>query len=174
MNRLGNFQGPSRSNSKSILVPGAPQSLIADQPNRLAKAVKSAFVNFGIVACARALPGSSCAATILRYHSISASGDYRSPTIAISPELFEMQMSFLARKYVVFTLDELLKRWEDCDLPRNSVAITFDDGYLDNAQVAFPILARYGLPATFFVTSDPVLGKSAFWVGWLHRAVATA
>ncbi|KAB0265177.1 polysaccharide deacetylase family protein [Microvirga brassicacearum] len=146
----------------------------AAPPSRLAQAVKSAFVNLGVVACARALPSSQCTATILRYHSVSASGDYRSPTIAISPELFETQMSFLARNYVVFTLDELLKRLEERDLPRNSVAITFDDGYLDNAKVAFPILARYGLPATFFVTSDPVLGKGAFWVGWLYRAVATA
>jgi peptidoglycan/xylan/chitin deacetylase (PgdA/CDA1 family) len=136
--------------------------------------VKSAIVRLGIVAVARALPTSECRATVLRYHSVSASGDYRSPTIAVSAEDFESQMSFLARHYIVFTLDELLQRLEKSDLPRNSVAITFDDGYLDNATEALPILVRYGLPATFFVTSDAVLGKGAFWVGWLYRAVAMA
>ncbi len=54
------------------------------------------------------------------------------------------------------------------------MAITFDDGYLDNVEFALPILQRYCLPATFFVTSDAVLGRGAFWVGWLHQVIATA
>lgn len=154
--------------------PGQKEEAHYAKQRQLARAVKSIFVRLGIVAAARALPSAGCNATILRYHSVSASGDYRSPTIAVSPDSFESQMSFLARHYNVFPLDELLTRIEQNDLPRNSVAITFDDGYLDNATVALPILARYGLPATFFVTSDAVLGKGAFWVGWLYRAVATA
>lgn len=154
--------------------PGRKTDIRSTRQRQMARTVKSLFVRFGIVAAARALPPSVCSATILRYHSVSASGDYRSPTIAVSPDSFESQMSFLARHYNVLSLDDLLKRLEQNDLPRNSVAITFDDGYLDNAAAALPILARYGLPATFFVTSDAVLGKGAFWVGWLYRAVATA
>lgn len=155
-------------------VPGGKEDIRSTRQRRFTRAVKSMFVRLGIVAAARALPASGCSATILRYHSVSASGDYRSPTIAVSPDGFESQMSFLARHYNVLSLDDLLTRLEQKDLPRNSVAITFDDGYLDNATEALPILARYGLPATFFVTSDAVLGKGAFWVGWLYRAVATS
>ncbi|WP_166802307.1 polysaccharide deacetylase family protein [Microvirga pakistanensis] len=83
-------------------------------------------------------------------------------------------MEFLSRHYNVLTLDDMVSRLEVGNLPPKAVAITFDDGYRDNATEALPILVRYNLPATFFVTSDAVLGKSAFWTGWLHRAVFSA
>jgi hypothetical protein len=38
-------------------------------------------------------------------------------------------------------------------LPPRSLSITFDDGYRDNAEVALPLLARYGIPATFFIST---------------------
>lgn len=132
---------------------------------------KSILVRSGIVTIAREWPRAACSATILRYHSVSAASDYCSPTIAVSPELFEKQMEYLSRHYKVFSLDDLVLGFESRDLPHKSVAITFDDGYADNATAALPVLARYKLPATFFVTSDSVLGKGAFWVGWLYRAV---
>ncbi|SCY57283.1 Polysaccharide deacetylase [Microvirga guangxiensis] len=135
---------------------------------------KSILVRFGIVGLARQWPSSQRQATILRYHSVSSAGDYRSPTISVHPEMFRRQMEFLSRHYDVLTLDELVSGLETGSLPPKAVAITFDDGYKDNATEALPILARYNLPATFFVTSDAVLGKSAFWTGWLHRAVSSA
>jgi peptidoglycan/xylan/chitin deacetylase (PgdA/CDA1 family) len=49
---------------------------------------------------------------------------------------------------------------------RPCVAITFDDGYADNAEVAAPALIERGLPATFFVTSDGFLSGREFW--WDH------
>ncbi|MBF9197544.1 polysaccharide deacetylase family protein [Microvirga terrestris] len=146
----------------------------APSKSTFSHAVKKVLVRSGVVALARRMPAPEECATILRYHSVSASANYCSPTIAVSPELFERQMSFLARNYIVFPLGELLTRFARRELPKGSVAITFDDGYLDNATEALPILARYGLTATFFVTSDSVLGKGGFWVGWLYRAVATA
>jgi peptidoglycan/xylan/chitin deacetylase (PgdA/CDA1 family) len=103
---------------------------------------------------------------------VSDEGDYRSPTIALSPSAFDRQMAYLAKHYNVLPLSKLLTRVLDDDIPRNGVAITFDDGYLDNIEFALPILQRHGLTATFFVTSDAVLGRSAFWVGWLYQAIA--
>jgi peptidoglycan/xylan/chitin deacetylase (PgdA/CDA1 family) len=138
------------------------------------RAGKSTLVRSGIVKLARSWPSTQRQATILRYHSVSSSGDYRSPTISVQPEMFRRQMEFLSRHYNVLALDQLIDLLEAGDLPPRTVAITFDDGYQDNATEALPILARYKLPATFFVTSDAVLGKGAFWTGWLHRAVFTA
>jgi peptidoglycan/xylan/chitin deacetylase (PgdA/CDA1 family) len=49
------------------------------------------------------------------------------------------------------------------------VALTFDDGYLDNATVAAPMLRHAGLPATFFLVPEFLGGKSRPWweeLGW--------
>lgn len=145
-----------------------------DRIRAVTRAAKGILVRSGIVHLARRWSGPQRHATILRYHSVSSSGDYRSPTISVHPEMFRRQMEFLSRHYRVLSLGETVRGLETGDLPSKAVAITFDDGYRDNATEALPILVRYNLPATFFVTSDAVLGKSAFWTGWLHRAVFSA
>jgi peptidoglycan/xylan/chitin deacetylase (PgdA/CDA1 family) len=134
---------------------------------------KRALLASGVVGLARATTGAPTCTTILRYHSVSEEGSYRSPTIAVSPAEFERQMAYLAKHYNVLPLGDLISSTLCDNMPRNGVAITFDDGYLDNVEFALPILLRYHLPATFFVTSDAVLGHGAFWVGWLHQNIVT-
>jgi len=51
------------------------------------------------------------------------------------------------------TLGDAAARLGRGELPPRAIVITFDDGYADNAEVALPILKRYGLPATFFVST---------------------
>jgi len=53
----------------------------------------------------------------------------------------------------VLPLDEAVLRLGRRELPERAMTITFDDGYADNHAVALPILARYGLPATFFIAT---------------------
>lgn len=67
----------------------------------------------------------------------------------ISPERFESQLRWLARWRRVVSLEETLR----AAAPRNLVAITFDDGYRDNLTVALPLLERFQLPMTLFVTA---------------------
>lgn len=107
-------------------------------------------------------------AVILTYHSVSdptkENEIYRSPDIATSPALFARQMSYLREHYSVVPLAELV----DClrsgrGFPAKAVAITFDDGYKDNHDVALPILKRFGFPATVFVTTDAIGDGWAFW-----------
>lgn len=163
---------PRRQQQDRNLAPrGRPASAVA-VIKRLAKQVLLTSGSVNLVRAASSGPPTF--ATILRYHSVSEDGDYRSPTIAVSPSAFDRQMGYLAKHYSVLPLGELLSRVVAGEIPRNAVAITFDDGYRDNVEIALPILRSHGLTATFFVTSDAVLGQGAFWVGWLWQAVATA
>lgn len=66
--------------------------------------------------------------------------------IDISRERFEQQLRWLSRWRRVVSLEETLAK-------RRGVAITFDDGFRDNLTVALPLLEKYNLPMTLFVTA---------------------
>jgi len=94
---------------------------------------------------------------ILMYHQVLPDPDPRYK-LAVSVRSFERQMEFLHdRHYNVITVEELagiLKKKQP--VPKHSVAITFDDGYIDNYVYAFPILKKYGLKATMFIITNEV------------------
>lgn len=141
---------------------------------RLGAAAKWVFFHSGLVAVARMLGRNGSTLPILRYHSVSAGASYCSPTIAVTPDAFRTQMAYLAAKYRVVSLDEAVGYLDqDRPFPARTTAITFDDGYLDNFESAFPILSAYGLTATFYVATGPILGRESFWVGWLFEAITT-
>lgn len=66
---------------------------------------------------------------------------------------FDAQMSYIAKNYHVLPLHELIEGLKENKLPSRAVAVTFDDGYENNASLAFPTLQKYNIPATFFVTT---------------------
>ena len=73
---------------------------------------------------------------------------------------FDMQLSILKKFFRVMRLTDALALLREKNLPDRAVAITFDDGYSDNATVALPILRKYGLSATFFIATDYVDGSN--------------
>ncbi|MFK7804139.1 MAG: polysaccharide deacetylase family protein [Anaerolineae bacterium] len=103
---------------------------------------------------------------ILLYHQITAERDADDPfRLSVSPQNFEQQMSYLAKKnYRCVSLTEALRlRAEGAD-GRKTFAITFDDGYLDNYEVAFPILKKHGFFCTIFIVTEFV-GRTLAWPG---------
>lgn len=105
--------------------------------------------------------------TILMYHSVASEPEARwiDPRYRISPRDFERQMTFLARSRRVVSLSALVDALEAGTAPPvGTVAITFDDGYLDNLTVAFPLLERLGLPATIFLATGYVSRGENQWV----------
>jgi len=84
-------------------------------------------------------------------------------SIAVSPDNFEQHLKMLQKTGNVVPLDLLAEGINSHSMPRNSIAITFDDGYNDNFTVARPLLEKYNLPATFFITSGNLGGKKEFW-----------
>ena len=62
-------------------------------------------------------------------------------------------MSMVARSFQVVPLDQAARQLTAGELPSRALAITFDDGYADNLEVAMPILRGLGLTATVFVST---------------------
>ena len=109
---------------------------------------------------------------ILSYHRVNDEGDPFFPSL--STEIFEEQMAFVARAYVVLTVEELAERIRRRTVPRNALAITFDDGYRDNLTHAAPILARLGLPATVFLVTGAIATGEPLWFDRLAAAFKQA
>jgi len=105
---------------------------------------------------------------VLTFHRVNDENDPFFPSMP--SEVFERQMSFVARTYVVLPVEELVDRMERGKLPRNSLAITFDDGYRDNLTHAAVILARYGLPATVFLATGAIGSPRGLWFDQLALA----
>ena len=90
---------------------------------------------------------------ILCYHSIGPDETYYS----VKTKDFCQQMEFLRKKYNIVSLEEMTNLAEgQKNLPRRSIAVTFDDGYADNYLNAYPYFKKYGIPATIFVTTGYV------------------
>lgn len=88
--------------------------------------------------------------SVLAYHSVGLN----SSSYSVGTAEFRRQMDYLVKNYRVVSLDEILDFLEGKRrLPKKSVAITFDDGYLDNYVNAYPCLKKYRLPATIFVAT---------------------
>ena len=104
---------------------------------------------------------------IFTYHSVRElpNGAVASDpgVVSATPEVFERQMRWLAEHHRVIGLDELEADLLRGRVPVDCAMVTFDDGYRDNFDVAFPILKRLGLPATFFLATRFISERKVFW-----------
>lgn len=99
---------------------------------------------------------------ILMYHRVVAL--QKDPwNLAVAPELFDAQMEYLRTRRSPMNMDELIDRLERKQLPADAVAVTFDDGYLDNLVNAKPVLLKHQVPATVFVSTGFTGSGSPFW-----------
>ncbi|HUK48416.1 MAG TPA: polysaccharide deacetylase family protein [Terriglobales bacterium] len=134
--------------------------------------IKNFLISGGVTKLAARL-ARPCAA-VLMYHSVLDDPSDVKDTlggIAHSTDLFRKQMELIAREYNPVSLEDVslfLKGKKE--LPRRAVAITFDDGYTDNLEVAVPILNALGLSATFYVAVDCVEKRTLPWVAKLRWA----
>jgi len=89
---------------------------------------------------------------VLIYHRVRAQPDPMFPR-ELHADTFEWQVELIKRFCNPIALSEGVSLLEHGRLPPRSIAVTFDDGYADNATVALPILRRHAVPATFFVAT---------------------
>lgn len=112
-------------------------------------------------------------ALVTCFHSVADNGS----ALSCTPEEFAAYCDFLQRYFEVIDLSELLDRLESGESVGGTAVITFDDGYVDNATAAAPILQERGLPATFFLATgfigtqhqawwDEQAGITSEWMSW--------
>ena len=102
---------------------------------------------------------------ILMYHEISARPDPRYRKYTLTPQELDRQLDWLrAHEYHTVTMDDVLAAWRGVRaLPRQPVAITFDDGGRDCIDHAVPALAKRGFTATFYIVAG-VVGAPMRWL----------
>jgi peptidoglycan/xylan/chitin deacetylase (PgdA/CDA1 family) len=105
--------------------------------------------------------GAKARLSLLAFHRVLREPDLLRPGEPNAEE-FEQRLRWIKGWFNVLPLPEAITRLKDGRLPERPLAITFDDGYADNHDVALPILRKLGLPATFFVTTGYLDGGRMF------------
>jgi peptidoglycan/xylan/chitin deacetylase (PgdA/CDA1 family) len=97
------------------------------------------------------------------------------PSMLVSTQMFERHLDCIGRRFTFVSLDEIGERVESGrPFDRPVAAVTFDDGYHDVYENAYPILKRKGIPAAVFVVTD-LVGKPLWQVhDRLYHLVAKA
>jgi peptidoglycan/xylan/chitin deacetylase (PgdA/CDA1 family) len=102
-------------------------------------------------------------AVILLYHHVSGSTP---ASTSVTPEVFEQHLRYLADGYNVISLEHAITQLKSGKpLPERTVVISFDDGYRNIYDNAHPILARFGMPYTVFI-SPGIIGKYDSQLTW--------
>ncbi|MBF0208633.1 MAG: polysaccharide deacetylase family protein [Oligoflexia bacterium] len=111
-------------------------------------------------------PGHKSQFLILMYHRVLPSSQITNNYIDLTMglEKFEAQIRLISQRYLPISIEDL--SIDDREGNKNihlPVVITFDDGYRDNLVYALPILKRYNVPATIYVTTSYPDGNGTVW-----------
>jgi peptidoglycan/xylan/chitin deacetylase (PgdA/CDA1 family) len=113
----------------------------------------------------------------LMYHRVLPTTDPRAegeePGMIITPSTFRQHIQILKTLFEIMPLSEWIERHNSgAPLPKRACAITFDDGWLDNFEYAFPILQQEQVPATLFAVSHMIGTHGQFWPNRVARLIA--
>ena len=125
--------------------------------------ISGALYYSGTLFLMRKVFSKSASLKILCYHRISDE-NFDPLFMNIKVMVFEEMIRHLKKEYNIISFEksvDLLKSKDD--IPENTVVITFDDGYRDNYINAFPILKKYQVPATIFITAGVINSGKMLW-----------
>lgn len=112
--------------------------------------------------------GSRPYGVVLIYHRVAS--PLADPwNMAVSPENFAAHLEILKRFAVPRTMCDLAADLSNAGAPKRSIAVTFDDGYVDNLSTALPLMDAHDVPGSVFVISGAIGKPDAFWWDLLVR-----
>jgi polysaccharide deacetylase len=120
-----------------------------------------------ILAALRALREPSL--VVLNYHRVRGDGTaqgsaFEEGVFGPSASEFERQMEWVSKNTEVLTEGEVIERFDGGKpFGTPSSLVTFDDGYIDNYETAFPVLRRFGIPAIFFIPTALISSRHLGW-----------
>lgn len=108
----------------------------------------------------KALDSSKGISLILMYHRVveAEPEGLHDPAMFVTAETLGMHIKELSRFFDIVPLEKALEPGDG-----RLCALTFDDGWLDNYEVAFPVLTKHNAPATIFLPVDLIGGQKDFW-----------
>jgi peptidoglycan/xylan/chitin deacetylase (PgdA/CDA1 family) len=109
------------------------------------------FVNNGVI-------------LVLMYHEVQKDNNEIESWTVVKQSEFEEQMIYLLKYYTIISLDDALKLVNLGEtLHKNYIVITFDDGYSGNYDVVFPIIVKYNIPITIYVSTRACKQNTIYW-----------
>jgi peptidoglycan/xylan/chitin deacetylase (PgdA/CDA1 family) len=107
-------------------------------------------------------------ALILMYHRVTELPS-DPQLMSVSPQHFAEHLEVMRRHARPLRLQQLAQTLQAGRVPEHGVVVTFDDGYADNLLDARPLLERFEVPATIFVTAGQLNSRQEFWWDELDR-----
>lgn len=118
------------------------------------------------------------ALTILMYHRVLPANDPRyaeeEPGMVVEPKTFDMHLALLNKHFEVVSLQSCLTPDATPSTNKPKCVITFDDGWADNFEFAWPLLQKHQTPATIFLASDYIGSDLDFWPNQINRLLVLA
>ena len=110
------------------------------------------------------------------YHYTRDLKHSRYPQIkGLDQSLFRQQIDFMKNNFNIVTMEWVMDAVEGkADLPEKAMLLTFDDGYIDNYTVAFPILDEFGVQGSFFIPGKTFTTHQLLDVNKIHYMLASA
>lgn len=139
--------------------------------------VRDGIVSFGAAAgwsSPRRVAGKLTIATFHRVLPARLRNEYPMPELAVTPEELDWCLAFFCQHFRCTTVSDGYASLDDPGAKRPALAVTFDDGQLDNLEHARPVLDRHGVPATFYVVADAVGQPLPLWHDRIAYAWPTA
>ncbi len=109
--------------------------------------------------------------TVVMYHGIIKDPLMVNEWCFVDEPSFRRQLAYLKKHFEIVSLSEAVECMRSGGIKRPTAVITFDDGYQNNYDVAFPILCEEGIPGTIFLATGFINTNDTVWYGRIHLAL---